>query len=920
MANILKLEKYKPPLNQELPNYVQDTLIPVLERNRIKTETALSYNQTGFVIGPVLSTDNAIPRWDGADGSHLQNSSVIISDTNSVSGVVDLSLSGILYVDHIAEKTAAHNIFLDDILQTHSKVFIGDSTDTGDFPDAGVLISGTSTGYAIGNSYTGLIVEPWDSTVGGDGIAGVGYVVGVPGATRYGVTGIGKVKQGGFDYGMAIGVAGLATDSHFAGGPSYNISFYANALNAATGNYAFYNARGDFLNVQDMIWYIKDNSATSFAFGSTGAASILGIDTLNGAEGVNVTGYLKVNGVDVVTGTNYWTRTGTDLHPATAGDTVTADGGLTIGTGGAGVDYALTFNGETNDGTITWMEDENYFTISPSILVDGTSNAIIKGNRTVAMTGATGGVMKMQLTSTGDMTDGFGPVFGFIIEDTAGVENPIGYVGAIRNGADDVGKITFQCGKSGGGTFTTLTNSETDTTIGGGKAGVDYTLTFNGETNDGVITWMEDEDYFKFSDDILMDSTEALYFRDTAIHIASLNDGHLDLTADTSIDLNAITLCGSDANTTDFPKAQFISSKDNSGITEGSRIGVVGEANDDAGDGGVGVFGIAKTTGLGNAFGVYGKVTVNNTSDAADIAAGYFTANVTHAGGSNYGIYSSASGGAANYSFYGNAGDIYNAGQAEVGGSGTTYGIKATASTYPGFFNRITSDTNTKGNSLFIKRTTDGNMADGFGPGLNFQIEDDGGSPNTIGNIYAIRDGADNTGKMSLWPVLAGTAYERLTVYASGIVDIPSQSGFSAYLTTTAVSCADSAYTTIVFDTEIYDTQAEHVLATGIFTATKAGKYVCAWNINSASVAWAVGEFWRASLVKNSSNTDGNQWNGHLDLAQAAYTGVKSSGNVAIVSLAVGDTLEIQVYQTQGGAVNTGVVGPDNYFTVTKIA
>jgi len=38
--------------------------------------------------------------------------------------------------------------------------------------------------------------------------------------------------------------------------------------------------------------------------------------------------------------------------------------------------------------------------------------------------------------------------------------------------------------------------------FGAGGAGVDYTLTVNGETNDGVITWMEDEDYFQFGDDI----------------------------------------------------------------------------------------------------------------------------------------------------------------------------------------------------------------------------------------------------------------------------------------------------------------------------------------------------------------------------------------------------------------------------------
>jgi len=39
-------------------------------------------------------------------------------------------------------------------------------------------------------------------------------------------------------------------------------------------------------------------------------------------------------------------------------------------------------------------------------------------------------------------------------------------------------------------------------TFGVGTAGTDIVLTFDGETNDGVITWMEDEDLFKFSDAI----------------------------------------------------------------------------------------------------------------------------------------------------------------------------------------------------------------------------------------------------------------------------------------------------------------------------------------------------------------------------------------------------------------------------------
>jgi hypothetical protein len=79
-------------------------------------------------------------------------------------------------------------------------------------------------------------------------------------------------------------------------------------------------------------------------------------------------------------------------------------------------------------------------------------------------------------------------------------------------------------------------------TIGSGTAATDYTITFNGETNDGVLTWMEDEDYFQFSDDVLIPAGEHLCFRDTAIHLASLDDGHLDLTADIQIDLNGPVL------------------------------------------------------------------------------------------------------------------------------------------------------------------------------------------------------------------------------------------------------------------------------------------------------------------------------------------------------------------------------------------
>ena len=79
-------------------------------------------------------------------------------------------------------------------------------------------------------------------------------------------------------------------------------------------------------------------------------------------------------------------------------------------------------------------------------------------------------------------------------------------------------------------------------TFGAGTAGTDITITFDGESNDGALKWMEDEDYFEFSDDILIASTEKIQFRDTAIFINSSADGQLDLVADTEIQIAATTV------------------------------------------------------------------------------------------------------------------------------------------------------------------------------------------------------------------------------------------------------------------------------------------------------------------------------------------------------------------------------------------
>ena len=91
-----------------------------------------------------------------------------------------------------------------------------------------------------------------------------------------------------------------------------------------------------------------------------------------------------------------------------------------------------------------------------------------------------------------------------------------------------------------GGPITKLLG--TAITIGDATAGTDIAVTFDGESADGVLTWMEDEDYFQFSDDLLLTTTEKLQFRDTAIYINSSADGQLDLVADTEIQIAATTI------------------------------------------------------------------------------------------------------------------------------------------------------------------------------------------------------------------------------------------------------------------------------------------------------------------------------------------------------------------------------------------
>ena len=69
----------------------------------------------------------------------------------------------------------------------------------------------------------------------------------------------------------------------------------------------------------------------------------------------------------------------------------------------------------------------------------------------------------------------------------------------------------------------TAINLESDAVNIGEDGNNDVVLSFKGDGSDGELKWMEDEDYFEFSDDILMATTEQVQFGSTAVTVGLVN-------------------------------------------------------------------------------------------------------------------------------------------------------------------------------------------------------------------------------------------------------------------------------------------------------------------------------------------------------------------------------------------------------------
>lgn len=86
------LAEFDADLNLQDSNfYVNDS---ETTSNNLWSASKIVATAGGDVVGPASSTNNAVARYDTTTGKLLQNSGVIISDTNNVTGIVALTTTG----------------------------------------------------------------------------------------------------------------------------------------------------------------------------------------------------------------------------------------------------------------------------------------------------------------------------------------------------------------------------------------------------------------------------------------------------------------------------------------------------------------------------------------------------------------------------------------------------------------------------------------------------------------------------------------------------------------------------------------------------------------------------------------------------------------------------------------------------------
>lgn len=138
------------------------------------------------------------------------------------------------------------------------------------------------------------------------------------------------------------------------------------------------------------------------------------------------------------------------------------------------------------------------FGVAGQVAAASATYPVLTIERTTATTNLTRGTMLVQLTSSGDAVDGFGPGLYFGIEDDAASPQNIANINAERSGADNTGKMLLRIFNAGT-EETALTLDTSQTTVAknlvvGGFVAVKDGMTAPGATSGFAKIYVDSAD------------------------------------------------------------------------------------------------------------------------------------------------------------------------------------------------------------------------------------------------------------------------------------------------------------------------------------------------------------------------------------------------------------------------------------------
>ena len=398
-----------------------------------------------------------------------------------------------------------------------------------------------SSSYQFKDAYINGTLEADAITIGGTAIGSIyGAVAGSSSIVTTGALDSGSITSG---FGaIDNGTSGIRTNTFTAETsiiPDASGGADLGSTSAEWGD--FYIADDKYINFgsdQNILVGYDETTTDSLRIAATEGAGLA--ITLMADEGDDAGDEWKLNiadggtitlGNDIASAGSYVTHLTLTPNSTVTSSNLNLAGSLTLGSvaaAGSDTDKFLVLDGSGN-------VDYRTGTQVLSDIGGGTGTAALTGstnNTIVTVTGADAIAGEANLTFDG--TD-------FLVASTGkvGVRDSAIYLYSSADGqgdlvADSVLQVTAPTVNIEGSTAITL---ESDAITFGENGDTDIALTFNANSADGVLTWMEDEDYFQFSDDILMATTEKVQFRDTGLYISSNADGDLDVVSDgTAVD------------------------------------------------------------------------------------------------------------------------------------------------------------------------------------------------------------------------------------------------------------------------------------------------------------------------------------------------------------------------------------------------